>query len=198
MVKFFEKNSKTPHQKLCFGAGLVQHRAPLWCWVLSQSPFQTQKIGKILAKEFLKTFTKTALVLGLIGDLGGGKTTFLQGFAKGLGIKEKILSPSFVIFRKFKVKNLKPSTRTELGAGPVPHRNEVSGAGFKVFYHIDCYRISKPKEILNLGFKEIISNPQNIVAIEWADRIKKILPKGTLILKFNFINRNQREIEILS
>jgi len=176
MVKFFEKNSKTPHQKLCFGAGLVQHRASPWYWVLSQSPSQTKKIGKILAKEFLKTFTKTALVLGLIGDLGGGKTTFLQGFAKGLGTKEKILSPSFIILKRFKIKDLR----------------------FKNFYHFDCYRIEKPEEILNLGFKEIISNPQNIVAIEWADRIKKILPKGTLILKFNFINRNQREIEILS
>jgi len=142
--------------------------------ILSRSPSQTKKIAKILAREFLKTQTKKALVLGLVGDLGGGKTTFLQGFAKGLGIKEKILSPSFVIFRKFKVKSLK----------------------FKVFYHIDCYRIKKPKEILDLGFKEIVSDPKNIVAIEWADRIKKILPKKILILKFDFINQNQREISM--
>ena len=61
-------------------------------------------------------------------------------------------------------------------------------------YHIDCYRIQKPKEILDLGFKEIISNPQNIVAIEWADRIKKILPKNTFILKFDFISQGKRKI----
>ena len=127
------------------------------------------------------------------------------------------MSPSFIILKRFKIKDLRPSTRAEprtraklgsgqshtepcsgvgLGAGLVPHRNEVSGAGFKCFYHIDCYRISKPKEILDLGFKEIISNPQNIVAIEWADRIKKILPKKISILKFDFINRNQREISM--
>jgi len=148
--------------------------------ILSQNPSQTKKIAKILAGEFLKTQTKKALVLGLIGDLGGGKTTFLQGFAKGLGIKEKILSPSFVIIKKYpiftKTYNLKPKT----------------------FVHIDCYRIGKPKEILDLGFKEIISDPKNIVAIEWADRIKKILPQKILILKFDFVDQTQREIEILN
>ena len=65
---------------------------------------------------------------------------------------------------------------------------------FHNFYHIDCYRIRKPKEILDLGFKEIISNPENIVAIEWADRIKKILPKNALVLKFKFIDKLKREI----
>jgi len=144
--------------------------------ILSRSPSQTKKIGQFLAEETLKTKTKRALILGLVGDLGGGKTTFLQGFAQGLGIKEKILSPSFVILKRFKIKDLR----------------------FKNFYHIDCYRIKKPKEILDLGFKEIISDPKNIVAIEWADRIKKILPKKILVLKFDFINRNQREIEILN
>ena len=146
--------------------------------ILTKSSSQTKKIGKILAKEFLKTFTKTALVLGLIGDLGGGKTTFLQGFAKGLGIKEKILSPSFVIIKKFKISADSCSNSCK----------------FASFYHIDCYRIKKPKEILDLGFREIVSTPQNIVAIEWADRIRKILPKGTLILKYQFANKNERKI----
>ncbi|GAH10373.1 unnamed protein product [marine sediment metagenome] len=71
----------------------------------------------------------------------------MQGFSKGLGIKEKILSPTFVIMKKFQV----------------PGKKIVHW-----FYHIDCYRIRKPKELSDLGFKEIISNPKNIVAIEWA------------------------------
>ncbi len=119
---------------------------------------------------------KGALVLGLEGDLGGGKTTFLQGFAKGLGIKEKILSPTFIIFRKYKIQNTKYKIQN--------------------FYHIDCYRIRKSKEIFDLGLKEIISNPRNIVAIEWADRIKKILPKNVLSLKFGFIGKTSRKITI--
>ncbi len=121
---------------------------------LSNSSKNTQKAGEILAREILKSSTADkAVVLALKGDLGGGKTTFLQGFAKGLGIKEKILSPTFVIVKKYKIQN---------------------------YYHIDCYRIQKPKEILELGFKEIVSDPRNIVAVEWAERINKILPKDTI------------------
>ncbi len=144
---------------------------------LTANRFQTKKLGEILAKEILRTkIKKTAFVIGLEGDLGGGKTTFLQGFAKGLGVKEKILSPTFVILKRLKVQD----------------------GRFKDFYHIDCYRIQKPKEILDLGFKEIISNPKNIVAIEWADRIGKILPKNSIILKFEFIGQNKRKIIILA
>jgi len=140
---------------------------------LTNSFKKTKKLGEILAKEILKTHLKRkAFVVGLEGDLGGGKTTFLQGFARGLKIKEKILSPTFIIFRKFKIQNSK----------------------FKVFYHIDCYKIKKPKELLDLGFKEIIENPKNIVAIEWAENIKKILPKDTKILKFEFVDPNKRKI----
>ena len=63
---------------------------------------QTQKLGEKFAKEILKLpLQKTAVVLGLKGNLGGGKTTFLQGFAKGLGVGKKILSPTFVIMKKF-------------------------------------------------------------------------------------------------
>lgn len=141
--------------------------------IFTNSPSQTRKIGKILAKEILETpLRKKAIVLGLGGDLGGGKTTFLQGFAKGLGIKEKILSPTFVIMKKFQILNSK----------------------FKNFYHFDCYRISKTKEILNLGFKEIIFNPQNIVAVEWANRIRKIMPKNTIWISFELINEKKRKI----
>jgi tRNA threonylcarbamoyladenosine biosynthesis protein TsaE len=154
--------------------------------ILSQSPSQTKKIGQILAKEILKAKTKRAFVLGLIGDLGGGKTTFLKGFAKGLKIKEKILSPSFVIIKKYELRSAKKRRKRS---------SNLQTSYFRLF-HIDCYRISKPKEILNLGFKEIILDPKNIVAIEWADRIKKILPRGTLILKFDFLNQKKRKITL--
>jgi len=140
---------------------------------LTNNSAQTKKIGEYFASRIFKFKPlKRAIVLGLEGDLGGGKTTFLQGFAKGLGIKEKITSPTFVIMKKFEIRNSK----------------------FENFYHIDCYRIEKPKEILDLGFKEIISNPKNIVAVEWADRIRQIIPKETFWIKFEIINKNQRKI----
>jgi len=145
---------------------------------ITKSYKQTQKLGENLALQLrastelsrtssgqIKENKKTAMVLALSGNLGGGKTTFLQGFAKGLGIKEKILSPTFVIMKKF-----------------------------GNFYHIDCYRLKNEKDILELGFKEIIKNPKNIVAIEWPEKIKKILPKNTILIKFKFIDKNKREI----
>jgi len=146
---------------------------------------QTKKVGKILAKEVLKTRSeKKALVVGLIGDLGGGKTTFLQGFARGLGLKEKILSPTFIILRKFQIPNPKSQTNSKF---QIPK--------FKTFYHADCYRVEKPQELLVLGYQEIISNPENIVAVEWADKILDLLPQDAIILKFDFINQNQRRIK---
>ena len=142
---------------------------------LSSSSYQTKKLASTLAKEVIQSPSKDhAIILALVGELGGGKTTFIKGFARALGIKKRILSPTFVIERKFLLKI----------------------AGFKYFYHFDCYRLRNSKEILNLGFKDIINNPHNIVAIEWADRVKGILPKGTIILRFQFITKNKRKIHI--
>jgi tRNA threonylcarbamoyladenosine biosynthesis protein TsaE len=146
------------------------------------SPSQTRKTGQILAKELLKTRPgKNATLIGLLGDLGGGKTTFLQGFARGLGIKQKILSPTFVIIKKLQIpKTIAPSSKLKI------KRQRL--------YHLDCYRIKKSKEILDLGFKEIISDPENIVAVEWVDKIMDILSKDAIILKFDYIDANKRRI----
>ncbi len=142
---------------------------------LTENFSQTKKMGKLFAGKVLKQGPgKRAFILGLIGDLGGGKTAFLQGFAKGLGIKEKILSPTFIILKKFK----------------------IQGRKFKNFYHIDCYRVRKFKEISALDWEKIASVPENIIAVEWADKIKKELPKNALVLKFYFIGKNIRKIAV--
>lgn len=129
---------------------------------------ETQKIGEELAKDILNLpKQKHAIILCLHGNLGGGKTTFLQGFANGLGIKEKILSPTFVIMKKF-----------------------------GNFYHIDCYRLNSDKDAAELGLKEILNNPQNIVAVEWPEKIEKLLPKQTIKLDFKFVDEQTREIKL--
>ncbi len=138
---------------------------------ITESAGETQKIGADFAKKILGLQIKDrAVVVGLEGDLGSGKTTFLQGFAKGLGIKEKILSPTFVIMKRFKMPR------------------------GKNFVHIDTYRINQPEEILEIGFKEIIENPKNIVAVEWPEKIKKYLPKDAIFIKFKFVEKEKREI----
>ena len=136
--------------------------------IITKSAKETQRVGMFLAEEFIKNKPdkNKAVVVALEGDLGGGKTTFIQGFAKGLGIKDKITSPTFVIMKKY-----------------------------DFLYHIDCYRI-KDKDLLELDFNEIISNNCNFIVIEWAERVKKILPKNTLWLKFEYIDKNKRKILI--
>ena len=145
--------------------------------ILTDNQNKTRKAGDALAKEILKEpIRKKAFVLALEGGLGGGKTTFLQGFAKGLGIKDRILSPTFVLMKRFSIKNSK--------------------SRFNNFYHFDCYRIKNHKDLSGLGFKMIISNPLNIVAVEWAERVKKMLPSDMIVLKFKFINKKTRKIII--
>lgn len=140
---------------------------------------ETQKVGEDFAKEILTSGLKnSAVVLALQGDLGAGKTTFLQGFAKGLGIKEKILSPTFILMKKFKIVQ------------------RLTLHYFKNFYHIDCYRLENKEDLEMLGIKEIISDPKNIVAIEWPEKIKDLLSKNTIEIKFNHLEENKRELTI--
>lgn len=145
----------------------------------TQGSSQTKKLGRELAKKILKAKPKKiSLILALEGELGAGKTTFLKGFAKGLGVKGNILSPTFIIIKKF-------NTRV---------KSSSNSGKFRYFYHLDCYRLKKPKEILALGFQKIISNHENIIAIEWAERARPIIPKSALWIKFKFIDKNKRKI----
>lgn len=128
---------------------------------------ETQKLAQILAREILKAPKKMkgALVIGLEGNLGAGKTTFIQAFAKGVGVKGKLTSPTFVLMKKYG--NL---------------------------YHLDCYRIKDSEDVLALDFKEIISIPKNIVLIEWAEKIKRILSKDRIWIKFKILGKKERII----
>lgn len=125
---------------------------------ITNSAKETRDLAKKLAKNLNG-------VIALTGELGAGKTTFTQGFAEGLGIKDKIISPTFVLIRQHG----------------------------KNFYHIDLYRLENFKD---LGLEEIISDPNNIVLIEWAEKIKKILPKSTTFINFTTLDKNKREITI--
>jgi tRNA threonylcarbamoyladenosine biosynthesis protein TsaE len=145
---------------------------------ITHSAKQTQKLGQALAQQLLRIRPRSkALVLGLQGDLGSGKTTFLQGFASGLGVKEKITSPTFVIMKRFSL-------------------NNKTAKQFHNFYHFDCYRLDKPEDLLGLGWEEIVKNPYNIVALEWPERVKKALSKMYLRLQFTFLNPKNRQIII--
>lgn len=128
---------------------------------------------KNLAKKITKEFKDKGGVIALIGDLGAGKTTFAQGFAEGLGIIEKVISPTFVLIRQHNLPN--------------PER---------VFYHLDLYRL-EDINISELGLEEIfdsVHDNKNIVLIEWAEKISDQLPDNTLSLKFERLSNNTRKV----
>lgn len=110
------------------------------------------------AKKFAKNL-RGGEVIGLIGDLGAGKTVFAKGLASGLGIKQKITSPTFVLMRIYPVKSR-------------PIKN---------FVHIDAYRLKSAAGLAAIGAREYMNDPGSIVLIEWADRVKKILPAAKII-----------------
>ena len=141
----------------------------------SNSLVNTKKIARELAREIFKFQHKKTVVVGLVGDLGSGKTTFVKSFAKELGIQSRITSPTFLIQKKYKIKK----------------------NGFSSFLHVDVYRIKKISELYTIEFKNELSNSQNIIVIEWADIIKKILPKKMIWISFlHGKNKNERYIII--
>lgn len=143
---------------------------------ITRNKKETQRFAAGFAGKILGKKLKQAIIIGLIGDLGSGKTVFAQGFAKRLGIKENIVSPTFVIEKIYKIKV----------------------KDYKLFIHIDAYRIEKSKEILDLGFKNLTCDSKNIILIEWADKIGNILPKKSVQIKFEHIKGSKRKITIKS
>ena len=138
--------------------------------IITKSAKETQRLAAELAKKFIKNRkNKKALVIALQGELGAGKTTFIKGFTRALKVIEKVLSPTFVLI----------------------HRHHLKSGDL---YHIDAYRLKSEKDLLKLNIKEIFNNPKNIILIEWADRVKRAIPKTAVWIYFKHINKNKRRI----
>lgn len=141
--------------------------------IITKSSQETQKLGEELAKKM-----KGGEMVCLTGELGSGKTTFTQGFLKELGAKGPHTSPTFLIMKQYllqlKTKNEKLKTIENI-------------------YHIDAYRVNG-RDILNLGWEEIIANKKNITIIEWAERIKNIIPKNAHWVRFEWAGEKERKI----
>lgn len=125
---------------------------------------ETRKVARFLAEEIMKTRGRSGLrIIALQGNLGSGKTTFAQGFAKACGVKKRVASPTFVIMKIYQVgKKL----------------------GFKYLAHVDCYRLKSGRDLLRLGFRKLLEDEYAIIVIEWAEKIKSILPVRTLRIFF--------------
>ena len=167
---------------------------------------ETQKLGAKFARILLaQAIQEVSLsgnnILALYGNLGSGKTTFAQGLARGFGIKKRIISPTFIIVRQYKVSPPRsPSPLRQGFAGRVGHLGGGEGirpsapARCNTFYHVDLYRIENQREIEGLGLREIINDGKNIIAIEWAEKMQNLLPKKRWDVKFEDMGGSRRKI----
>jgi tRNA threonylcarbamoyladenosine biosynthesis protein TsaE len=127
---------------------------------------ETLKLGKKLVNSF------DTNVIGLIGDLGSGKTAFTKGVGEYFNIKN-ITSPTFVVMKVYKIKGDKKYTN---------------------LVHIDCYRFEDYESLIDIGIKDYLNDDQSLVLIEWADKIKDSLPKRTKYIKFKLGKKENERI----
>ena len=141
----------------------------------SYSSEETKQFGHDLAESLLgekHRLAKAATVIALRGDLGAGKTTFTQGFFRGIGIRRNPISPTFVIMRRYETPKSK-----------IPRR-------FTNVYHFDAYRLKKEEDVEVLEFGRIMADPKNMVLVEWPEKIKGVLPRAHAV---GFYPRKERK-----
>lgn len=143
--------------------------------LLTKSADETKNFGVQVAAK-LTPKASGASVFALSGDLGSGKTTFVQGLAVGLGITARVTSPTFILLRQYSIPN----------------------GSFKMLHHIDLYRFEYgvDTELENIGFSELIADPTNIVLVEWAEKAEQTMPGQTRWLEFSKLGDSHRIVEL--
>lgn len=153
--------------------------------IISNSIEKTHDIAFQLVRELSEMKQKNkneAACIALVGDLGAGKTTFVQGIARALGLKERVLSPTFLIMKRFDIEE---------------HNGEVGNVPFGAVYHFDFYRLTDHNEALEVGFEEVLQNKNHLVVIEWADKFKKIVPKNAVWVNLEWLGDGKRKISFV-
>lgn len=132
-------------------------------------------------REFATKFAfslKPGDVVGLVGQLGAGKTQFVKGVARGLGYTENVASPTFVLMQIYSLPD--------------------KGQRIKQLCHVDAYRVASSHDILNTGIEEYLGRSDTVVVIEWSEKISDVLPSNIIYIEFFLIteNENKRHITI--
>ncbi len=134
---------------------------------ISGSPEETLQLGERLAEGL-----RPGDCLALVGELGAGKTTLIKGLARGLGIPEdEVVSPTFMLIR-------------EHCRGRLP------------LFHVDAYRISRPEELLEVGLEEYLLSDEGVTVIEWADRVRGLIPPSCIEVELTVLSEDERRIVI--
>jgi tRNA threonylcarbamoyladenosine biosynthesis protein TsaE len=132
--------------------------------LVTHSPEETQAAGERLGARL-----EAGDVVACIGELGAGKTCFLQGLARGLGVEDDVTSPTFVLVNQYR------------GRLPV--------------YHVDAYRTESLTELVDLGFEEMLHG-DGVTVIEWADKLLPLLPPSTITVTITGLGDEPRQIVI--
>lgn len=137
---------------------------------------ETQAFAEKIARQIIDEPRRDhATVVALVGELGAGKTTFVSAFAKALSVRGRVTSPTFPLMKRF----------------------ALHGSHFANFYHIDAYRLRDATEFTELGFGDILRRPQHIIVIEWADRVRDLLPDDAVWMTFQHgENDSERSVEV--
>jgi tRNA threonylcarbamoyladenosine biosynthesis protein TsaE len=147
---------------------------------VSKNIKETEEIAKVFLDKILrdKNDHEKATVVGLSGELGAGKTTFMQGVAKHLGIKDKVRSPTFVIIKKY------------------PLKKNQKNKKYNFLFHLDAYRLKDEKELLHLGWEEIVGNKKHLVFIEWPENVAKVIPTHSKFINISDDKNGQKHFEL--
>jgi tRNA threonylcarbamoyladenosine biosynthesis protein TsaE len=133
--------------------------------IITKNAEETSSLGQTLGSSIAATLKRGGVIganiFCLFGDLGSGKTTFTQGLAKGLGITARLLSPTFIIVRRYEI---------------------PEAEGF--LYHLDLYRTQSAADVKSIGLDEILSDNQSCVVIEWAEKLGSALPLKRTDIRF--------------
>jgi tRNA threonylcarbamoyladenosine biosynthesis protein TsaE len=126
---------------------------------------------------------KRAKAIALSGDLGAGKTTFAQGFLRELGVRGRVTSPTFVLIKQYKISQ----------------RFQPPTSNFRHIHHADFYRLGSAAHLKPLEFKKILNDPQNIVLIEWPEKVKGAIPKNAIKILFQHGEKeNERTVTFIN
>jgi len=137
--------------------------------LVSHSPDQTRQFAATLARQL-----RGGDVLLLQGPLGSGKTTFVQGLARGLGVREYVQSPTFILVMEHR--------------GTLPDGTPVR------LYHVDLYRLEEPSELATFGLEDCLSDPHGIVVIEWSERLPASWIDDYVVIRFEPLAETKRRL----
>ncbi|MEX1063895.1 MAG: tRNA (adenosine(37)-N6)-threonylcarbamoyltransferase complex ATPase subunit type 1 TsaE [Candidatus Paceibacterota bacterium] len=142
----------------------------------TKSAKETGKLASKIARKLIGSEQSSkAQVIALEGELGAGKTTFVKAFLAEFGVKDKVTSPTFVLLKKYSAK---------------------ANSKFRSLIHVDAYRLRDHRELESIGLKDMMSDPRNILLIEWAERVEPILPKNIINIHIDHIEKDERKIHV--